>query len=80
MSESEPVHILLMEDDPGLARLFKKKLERGGCLVDLAGDGEEGLAMYAAGAYDVVAVDHDMPIQDGLEVIRILASQNPRRR
>ena len=31
--------------------------------------------MYAAGGYDVVAVDQTMPVYDGLEVIRILASQ-----
>ena len=77
MSGSKPVRILLMEDDAGLARLFQKKLERAGYDVDAAGDGEEGLAMYAAGAYDVVAVDQNMPLRGGLEVIRTMASQGP---
>ncbi len=77
MSESKPIRILYMEDDPGLAHLFKKRLERAGYAVDIARDGEEGLAMYATGAYDVVAVDQAMPIHDGLEVIRILASRGP---
>ncbi len=77
MSESKPIRILYMEDDPGLARLFKKKLERAGYVVDLARDGEEGLAMYAAGSYDVLAVDQAMPVHDGLEVIRNLASRGP---
>ena len=77
MAESQPIRILYMEDNPGLARLFKKKLEREGYAVDIARDGEEGLAMYAAGDYDVVAVDQAMPIHDGLEVIRILASRGP---
>jgi len=66
-----------MEDDPGLARLVQITLERAGCIVDVARDGEEGLAMYAAGSYDVVAVDQNMPVHNGLEVIRILASQGP---
>jgi two-component system cell cycle sensor histidine kinase/response regulator CckA len=74
---SEPIRVLYMEDDPGLARLVQKKLERAGYVVDLAHDGEEGLATYEAGSYDVVAVDQAMPIHDGLEVIRILASQGP---
>ena len=77
MSESTPVRILYMEDDPGLARLFQKRLERVGYTVDLARDGEEGLAMYEAGSYDVVAVDQQMPIHTGLEVIRRLASRGP---
>ncbi len=77
MAESQPIRILYMEDNPGLARLFKKKLERAGYAVDIARDGEEGLAMYAAGDYDVVAVDQAMPIHDGLDVIRILASRGP---
>ena len=77
MSRSEPIHVLYMEDDPGLARLVQKRLERAGYVVDVARDGEEGLAMYAAGSYDVVAVDQAMPVHDGLEVIRTLASQGP---
>ena len=77
MSKSEPISVLYMEDDPGLARLFKKRLERAGFVVDIAHDGEEGLAMYAAGTYDVVAVDQNMPVHDGLEVIRFLASRGP---
>ncbi len=75
MSGSEPVRILYMEDDAALARLTQRKLGQFGYSVDLACDGEEGLAMYAAGAYDLVAVDHQMPGHSGLEVIRTLAAQ-----
>ena len=64
-----------MEDDTGLARLLKKRLEREGYSVAIARDGGEGLSMYAAAPYDVVAVDQNMPVHDGLEVIRILASR-----
>jgi diguanylate cyclase (GGDEF)-like protein len=77
VSESEPIRILYMEDYPGLARLFQRRLERVGYVVDIARDGEEGLVMYHTGSYDVVAVDQQMPIHTGLEVIRILASRGP---
>ncbi|MCL4502999.1 MAG: PAS domain S-box protein [Deltaproteobacteria bacterium] len=76
MSE-KPVRILLMEDDAGQARLFRKRLERDGCVVDHASDGEQGLEMYTPGAYDLVVTDHAMPVYDGLEVIRRLASRGP---
>jgi len=75
VTESEPIRILCMEDDPGLARLVQKKLGRAGYIVDLAYDGEEGLDKHATGTYDALIVDQAMPGCDGLEVIRILASQ-----
>ena len=77
MSETEPIRVLYMEDDAGLARLVQKQLERAGYAVDIARDGEEGLAMYATGSYEVVAVDQKMPGHDGLGAIRRLASMGP---
>jgi len=73
--ESETVRILYMEDDPGLARLFQKRLTAAGYEVDTASDGDAGLTKFREGSYDVLAVDHAMPGRDGLEVIRILSSQ-----
>lgn len=72
-----PVRILLMEDDAGQARLFRKRMERAGCVVDHAPDGEKGLEMFDQGAYDLVVLDHAMPVYDGLEVLRRLASRGP---
>ena len=77
MDQSRPIRILYIEDDPGLARLVQKRLERVGYAVDIAVDGEEGLAKYAADSYDVVFVDQSLPVHDGLQVIRILASRGP---
>jgi len=71
----DPIRVLLMEDDAGLARLCRLRLERAGYVVTLARDGEEGLARFDAGTFDVVALDHRMPVYDGLEVMRRLASR-----
>src|SRR5262245_49913691 len=67
------VHILYMEDDAGAARLFQRKMETLGYVVDLAADGETGLAMYREDAHDIIVVDQNMPGYDGLDVIRTLA-------
>ncbi|HLY28992.1 MAG TPA: response regulator [Aggregatilineales bacterium] len=72
-----PVHILYIEDDPGIARLFEKRLEHLGYDVDLAFDGRTGLAMYDRGHYDVVTVDQKMPGYDGLQVIRLMSQRGP---
>jgi two-component system sensor histidine kinase/response regulator len=75
MAPIEPIHILYVEDDPGLARLVQKKLQRVGYAVDIASDGEEGVAKFEADSYDLMFVDQNLPIYDGLEVIRILSSK-----
>ena len=64
-----------MEDDTGLARLFRKKLSKFGYLIDLASDGNQGLAMWETGAYDILVVDHHMPDKNGLDVLRALGEQ-----
>jgi diguanylate cyclase (GGDEF)-like protein len=46
-------------------------------VVDVASDGEEGIKKYEADSYDLMFVDQTLPVYDGLEVIRILASRGP---
>ncbi|MEW6350658.1 MAG: sigma 54-interacting transcriptional regulator [Thermodesulfobacteriota bacterium] len=75
MIHSMSARILYMEDDRGLARLFQKRLERSGYRVDVAQDGNQGLSMCDKTPYDVLVVDHKMPGQSGIEVIRVLAEQ-----
>jgi PAS domain S-box-containing protein len=72
--------ILYIDDDPGLCRLVQKDLERQGYVVEIATDGASGLVRIARGGIDVVALDHYMPNQDGLETlasIRDLAEPPP---
>ncbi len=73
MSSAKPIHILIMEDDAGQARLAQRTLQRAGYAVEVAGDGDTGLALQATGVYDVLMVDHQMPGKGGLEVLRTLA-------
>jgi len=73
-------HILYIDDDPGLCRLVQKDLERQGYVVEIAQGGARGLERIAQGGIDVVALDHYMPNQDGLEIlasIRNLAEPPP---
>ena len=66
-------HLLYMEDDPVTAKVVQKRLEACGFEVDLARDGGEGLQKCSQNGYDVVLVDKNMPVYDGLEVIQKLA-------
>jgi PAS domain S-box-containing protein len=72
--------VLYIDDDLGLCRLVQKDLERRNYAVEIATDGASGLARLAEGDIDVVALDHYMPDQDGLETlahIRDLAEPPP---
>ncbi|SDL51999.1 diguanylate cyclase (GGDEF) domain-containing protein [Maridesulfovibrio ferrireducens] len=72
MSNSDQKQILYMEDDPGLARLVQKRLNREGHEVDLVTNGAQGLIICRETSYDVVIVDQQMPGMEGIEVIRAL--------
>ena len=58
--------LLYIDDDEGLRRLVARALGRRGLVVEAAADGASGAAAAAAGRFDVIAVDHYMPGQDGL--------------
>ena len=78
MSQEKQRRFLFMEDDFAVARLMQKKLERQGFIVEHAANGEDGLKMCKETEYDLVIVDHKMPIYSGLEVIRELSQyDNP---
>ena len=68
----QPRRILYIDDDDGLRRLVEKLLGRRGHRVATAASGTEGVAMAAAEAYDIIAVDHYMPGQDGLTTLKEL--------
>jgi len=75
MADVNVTRILYMEDDPGLAELFRKHLERKGFHVEVATNGEEGLAMVRAKRYDLLVVDYNMPFMGGIDVLRALSSE-----
>jgi two-component sensor histidine kinase len=64
--------VLYIDDDPGIARLVQRQLERAGYAVTLAHDGEAGVALAASGGFDAIGLDHYMPGRDGLEILDLL--------
>ena len=66
------MYILVVEDERRLAQVIRKVLEEEGHTVDLAYDGEDGLAMAVDGSHDVIVLDILLPGMDGLDVCRAL--------
>ena len=69
MTTAPPVRVLYVDDDPGIARLVQRHLQRAGFHVEVAIDGEAGLQAARAGTFDAIALDHYMPGRDGLDVL-----------
>jgi len=66
------IRVLYIEDDPGLARLAEKALQRHAYEVELATDLATGLRLASSGAFDVVALDHHLPDGTGLDILEQL--------
>ncbi|MFN7173474.1 MAG: response regulator transcription factor [Thermaurantiacus tibetensis] len=64
------MRVLVVEDEPTLARQLRRNLEAVGYAVDQAPDGEEGLFLGETENYDAVVLDLGLPEIDGLEVLR----------
>lgn len=66
------MRILLVEDDPRIARFVAKGLRERAYAVDVAVDSEEALYKFAISDYDAVVLDVMIPGRDGFAVCREL--------
>jgi two-component system chemotaxis response regulator CheY len=64
--------ILTVDDSPSLRMAIRIALTGAGYSVTEAGDGQEGLQKATSGQYDMIVTDLNMPIMDGLTMIREL--------
>lgn len=62
-------HILVIDDDPWIIKLFKQILETAGHTVDTAADGQEGIEIFRNHQADLIITDMVMPVKDGLRTI-----------
>ena len=66
------MRLLVVEDEKKVARFINKGLEEEGYAVDLAFNGEEGLAMALDRVHDLIILDIALPKMDGLQVLKNL--------
>jgi CheY-like chemotaxis protein len=71
---SQPVQVLLVEDDESAREIFAAALRMTGHKVRTAADGLAGLRLLEAFEPDVVVVDLALPIASGFEVLDELRS------
>lgn len=64
--------ILVVDDEPQIARVLRRSLAARGYEVQVANDGEEALATFSNWTPDLVITDLSMPQMSGLELCRRL--------
>jgi two-component system, OmpR family, response regulator ResD len=68
--------VLVVDDEPTIAEVVARYLERAGYRTRVAGDGIEAIAAAAEQRPDLVVLDLMLPGLDGLEVMRRLREQD----
>jgi DNA-binding response OmpR family regulator len=71
------VRVLIIEDDPTVAEVVARYLEREGYAVDVVSDGAAGLRLALQNVPDLVVLDLMLPSIGGLEICRRLRAVAP---
>ena len=66
------MRVLVIEDEPKVARTITKGLESDYFAIDMATDGVEGLQLLTEIDYDAAVIDWNLPKLDGLALVRRL--------
>jgi signal transduction histidine kinase/ActR/RegA family two-component response regulator len=67
------LRLLVVEDNEVNRKVLRRQLQKLGLsLVDFAPNGQEALAIYSPGAYDVVLMDIQMPVMDGMQTLKAM--------
>jgi two-component system cell cycle response regulator DivK len=71
--------ILLVEDNEMNRDMLSRRLLRRGFEVVLAADGQEGVAMAAQEAPDLILMDMSLPVTDGWQATRLIRANEQTR-
>lgn len=70
-----PLRVLVAEDNQVNRQLAVRLLEKRGHTTAIACDGREALAVLEQQRFDLVLMDVQMPVMDGLEVARVIRAR-----
>src|SRR5581483_10138780 len=69
--------ILIIDDEAAIRESLQTLLELEGYRVEVAGDGDEGLARLGNEPFDVVLLDYALPGRNGLKVLTEIRERDP---
>jgi len=75
----EGLEVLLVEDNPVNQELARRLLENLAHRVTVANNGAEALDLFESRDFDIILMDMQMPVMDGLEATEAIRSREMRR-
>ncbi len=72
------LYVLLVEDQLNIARNISDYMEAKGHVFDFATQGQQGLDLALENHYDLIILDLNLPVMDGLEVCQQLREKSSR--
>jgi EAL domain-containing protein (putative c-di-GMP-specific phosphodiesterase class I) len=73
---SQPIRILLVDDEPAVGRGLSRLLTMAGNVVTIASSGEQAFKLIAAASFDVIVSDIGMPGMDGIALLRAIRGRD----
>jgi len=73
--KNQSLYILVVEDQQSIAQNIANYMEDKGHVLDFASQGDQGLTLALTNHYDLVILDLNLPVMDGLEVCKQLRKQ-----
>ena len=74
-SEPSSTRLLVVDDHPTNLKVVELILSGAGVSVTTATNGEEALACWTEGAFDLILMDMQMPVMDGLSAVRAIRAR-----
>ena len=71
------MHVMLIDDNPQVLNIMRRLLLLNGFSNETFTDPVKAMDAFAAGNYDVVVTDYQMPVVNGVEVARAIRQQKP---
>ncbi|WNC73261.1 response regulator transcription factor [Thalassotalea psychrophila] len=72
---NQSLYILVVEDQQSIAQNIADYMEEKGHVLDFATQGDQGLELALTNHYDLVILDLNLPVMDGLEVCQQIRKQ-----
>ena len=68
--------ILIVEDEPGIAKMEKNYLEKSDFITDIANDGSQALDLFYKNDYDLIVLDLMLPKLSGEKLLEIIRANS----
>lgn len=77
MHSCQGPRVLVVDDHQGMRAALCSLLRRRGCATEAAANGQDALECLARERFDAVVSDIEMPVMDGLALLRHVAARHP---